>query len=236
MTEFKEYVRKLKIHVYLSAILLYIIILCVAVALAVLSTNWILTVCYLCITILAGIVFAICQKQLKKPENNRCKPFVIQLDKVYTYDMLYSILANAAKNKDVFSESDGLAFFRFKNKFFFRTILFFTADFNKKDYDSKKSRINRKANKLYHISQWVRSGRARKTMRVNIVLADYVNNALDQYISTNAAQYLTRVEGILNLVICKDKLIVPPLYDVSLSVYALQRYAGVVSVFTNLLN
>lgn len=236
MTEFKAYVRKLKMHVYLSAILLCIIIFCVAVALAVLSANWIVTVCHLCITIPTVIVFVICQKQLKKPENNRCKPFVIQLDKVYTYDMLYSILANAAKNKEVFPESDGLAFFRFKNKFFFRTVLFYTADFNKREYDSKKSRINRKANKLYHISQWVRSGRAHKMMRINIILVDHVNDALQQYISTNAAQCLTRVEGILNLVICEDKLIVPPLYDVSLSVYALQRYAGVVSVFTNLLN
>ena len=60
-----------------------------------------------------------------------------------------------------------------------------------KDFDNAKDRINKKANKELHISQWVNRMEANKMMRFNIICTDVLNDALYQFLSQNANRLLT---------------------------------------------
>lgn len=54
-------------------------------------------------------------------------------------------------------------------------------------------------------------------MRFNVIIENDVNEDLLRYISINATLNLTRVEGIINFVICKNNLYIPPIeYDANL--------------------
>ena len=71
-------------------------------------------------------------------------------------------------------------------------------------------------------------------MRVNLIYTECVNDALFNYISEDAEILLTRVEGIINIVVSNDRLIVPPLKP-TISIYAIDRYKDMVKMLLEML-
>jgi hypothetical protein len=64
-------------------------------------------------------------------------------------------------------------------------------------------------------------------MRFNIICADALNDALYQFLSKNANRNLTRVEGIINIAIINNQIIVPPIYG-ECDLAEISRYKGVI--------
>lgn len=49
-------------------------------------------------------------------------------------------------------------------------------------------------------------------MRFNIIYTDTLNDTLYQFVSQNANRNLTRVEGIINIAIIGNRIMIPPIY------------------------
>ena len=91
-------------------------------------------------------------------------------------------------------------------------LLYHTDEFSKEEFDSQKSRMNKKANKILHISQRIDRSEARKHIRLNIICAPECNEALHRLLSCNALHNLLRMEGVVHIAIIGDRIILPPLY------------------------
>ena len=129
-----------------------------------------------------------------------------------TFEKIVSIFENLTNEENQLSTSEDVRFFRLNKIFKLRTIIYQTNNFNKKDFDNAKDRINKKANKELKISQWVNRMEAGNMMRFNIICTDVLNDALYQFLSPNATRNLTRVEGIINITIVSNQIIIPPIY------------------------
>ena len=105
-----------------------------------------------------------------------------------------------------------MRFFRLRKIFKLKTVIYRTNCFDKKDFDNAKDRINKKANKELNISQWVNRMDAGNMMRFNIICTDVLNDALYQFLSQNANRNLTRVEGIINIAVVGNQIMIPPIY------------------------
>ena len=127
-----------------------------------------------------------------------------------------------------------MRFFQLKYFFDLRTIIYRTDNFNKKDFDNAKDRINKKANKELNISQWGEGTKARNMMRFNIIYTDTLNDALYKFISKNANRNLTRVEGIINIAIVGNRIIIPPIYG-DTDFVEIGRYKGVIKFINEVL-
>ena len=108
------------------------------------------------------------------------------------------------------SVSEDVRFFRTGTRCNYRIILYRTAEFDKKEFDAAKDRMNQKANKELQISHWVTD--AHKMMRINVIYTRTANDALRRFLSQNANRNLTRVEGILNIAAVGNQMTIPPLY------------------------
>ena len=174
------------------------------------------------------------KKEFSHKMNSKMKPFEIKMDSTINYADIHNVLVKKCENNKCFDYSEKSAFFKLKKKYSVRVLLYSTEDFNKKEYDEEKKKINRKANKLYSINHWVTIHKARKQMRVNLIYTECVNDALFNYISEDAEILLTRVEGIINIVVSNDRLIVPPLKP-TISIYAIDRYKDMVKMLLEML-
>ena len=68
---------------------------------------------------------------------------------------------------------------------------------------------------------------AAKMMRLNIICADEMNTELHSFLSQNAEHNLSRAEGILNMAIVGNRIVIPPLYG-SCYLAEIRRYEGVI--------
>ncbi len=175
------------------------------------------------------------KKEFSREANSKMKPFEIKMDSTINYADIHNVLVKNCENNKCFDYSEKSAFFKLKKKYSVRVLLYSTEDFNKKEYDEEKKKINRKANKLYNINHWVTIHKARKQMRINLIYTECVNDTLFNYISGDAEIWLTRVEGIMNIVISNDRLIVPPLKP-TISIYAIDRYKDMVKMLLEMLD
>ena len=234
--EFNLYVSKIKKKavVFLSMLLLSFVTLAIAIeTFALKSALW---VCFLILFICIVIyIFFFYKNEYSVKKEFILKPFEIKINPAIKYSDIYSALEKNCNNNECFKFSENSAFFRLKNKYIVRIILYRTEEFNKKDYDEEKKKINRKANKIYNISQWVSIHKSRKQMRINLIYTDCVNETLSNYISGDAEILLTRVEGIINLIVSNGKLIVPPLQP-TFYMYAIDRYKDMVRMISNMLS
>ena len=174
------------------------------------------------------------KKEFSHKMNLDMIPFEIKMDSAVSYADIHNALTKNCENNKYFDYSEKSAFFKLKKKYNVRVLLYSTEDFNKKEYDEEKQRINRKANKLYNINQWVTIHNARKQMRVNLIHTEYINDTLFNYLSGDAEIWLTRAEGIINIVVSDDKLILPPLRP-TISIYAIDRYKDMVKMLLEML-
>lgn len=148
----------------------------------------------------------------KEAKENVYVPVIFDTVKNITFEEVVSIFENITDKENQLSTSKDVRFFRLNKFFKLRTVIYKTNIFIKKEFDSAKSSINKKANKELNISQWVSCDKARKMMRFNIICADMINDELYLLLSQNANRNLSRVEGIINISIVGNQIIIPPLY------------------------
>ncbi|MBQ4118815.1 MAG: hypothetical protein IJD45_00320 [Clostridia bacterium] len=163
----------------------------------------------------------------KEAKENIYRPVIFNADKSLTFEKIVSIFENLTNEENQLSASENVRFFRLKKSFKLRTVIYRTDNFNKKDFDNAKDRINKKANKELNISQWVNRMEAGNMMRFNIICTDVLNDALYQFLSQNANRNLTRVEGIINIAIVGNQIMIPPLYG-ECDLAEISRYKGVI--------
>lgn len=151
----------------------------------------------------------IAKQELKE---TKYEPVIFRADSSFSFEEIVSIFEKLSNEGNRLSTSEDVFFFRLNIIFKLRIILYRTGDFDKKDFINAKDRINKKANKELSISPWVDRFDARKMMRFNIIYTDILNDALYRLISRNANHNLTRVEGIINIAIIGNQIIIPPIY------------------------
>ena len=170
----------------------------------------------------------------KEAKENIYKPVIFNDDKNLTFEEIVSIFENLTNEENQLSTSEDVRFFRLNKIFKLRTVIYRTDNFNKKDFDNAKDRINKKANKKLNISQWVNQMEAGNMMRFNIICTDVLNDALYQFLSQNANRNLTRVEGIINIAIVGNQIIIPPIYS-ECDLAEISRYKDVIKFINQVL-
>lgn len=161
-----------------------------------------------------SIVVLVCISRVAKKEGNEIepKPVIFNADDIFSFEKIVNVLENLTDKENQLATYEDVYFFRYKKPLKLRVILYKTDDFNKKEFDNAKARINKKANKELGISQKVRLFESGKMMRYNIIYTGKTNDELCQFISQNANRNLTRGEGIINIVIAGNEIMIPPLY------------------------
>lgn len=174
------------------------------------------------VLLLISVVILVCrQKNINKTK--RESPYKIIETKSSTYEFVTENLRLLSRPENHIVVSEKQAMFRIKDKFNYRILVSSIEEFNKKEYDSMKKSANKKYNSTYKPKQWVSRDVAHKMMRINIICATKMNGELNDYISINSARLLTRVEGILNFVLCDNNLYIPPLFG-DVDIAEVERY------------
>ncbi len=214
-TELKEQIR---IHQRLSAAST-ISLLCGIISLALFAAFLFYKiyicsiVCFLIFAVFLTVLLLILKFYKKESAEKKHYPYEIILKDKLDYEQIKCIMSQSAESGKCRDFQDKSAYLCFINKKFkSRILLIHTQDFNKPDFDSVKKSLNKAINKEYKIPQMMPAKDAYQKMRINIIAADEMNEALYNYISRNAETLLTRVEGIINFVLIADRLIIPPLY------------------------
>lgn len=223
--EFYKYVRKLKIYSFLFLVLTCssMIIIGISGELLIHGDNgWIHF--FVVFLLLLCADFVVCKK-INEGGREGFEPFYIPLNVSYNYKELFEKLLSESGEENVFSISDHSSFFWLKKRpHSIRITLYGTDSFDKKLYDYEKKRINRIANKKYKFSQFVSLYNAKKYLRINLIVAENMNESLKNFISREASETLGRVEGIINLLILKDTLVIPPIAPTYYE-YQVKRYS-----------
>lgn len=170
----------------------------------------------------------------KEEKDTVCKPVVFSADKNFSFEEIVAIFENLTDKENQISTSEYVRFFRLNKIFKLRTVVYRTADFNKKDFKNAKDRINKKANKELNIKHWVNRIGAGEMMRFNIIFTDTLNDELYQFISQNANHNLTRVEGIINIAIVGNQIMIPPIYG-ECDLAEISRYKGVIKFINQII-
>lgn len=158
---------------------------------------------------LFGIQQSYCKTKLRE---TTAKPVVFKTENNLSFEELTAIFAEYTTEDYKLSTSEDVLFFQLNKIFKLRVILYRTSDFIKIDYNNAKHCINKIANKKLNISPWVDRYAAAKMMRFNIIYAPILNDALYHVMSQNACNNLTRVEGIINIAVVENQIIIPPIY------------------------
>ena len=233
--EIKLHIKKLQRRAALSLIAILLTIISIGFGILFLFIPSFVAIIFFVITT-GCIVYLIHSSRIAKKEGieNLYKPVIFNNAKNLTFEKIISIFENLTNEKNQLSTSEDVRFFRLKKIFKLRTVIYRTDNFNKKVFDNAKDRINKKANKELNISQWVNRTEAGNMMRFNIICTDVLNDALYQFLSQNANRNLTRVEGIINIVIVGNQIMIPPLYG-ECDLAEISRYKGVIKFINQVL-
>ena len=194
------------------------------------------------VAILFFVIVAICILYLihssrtskKETKEDVYKPVIFNADNNLTFEKIVSIFEDLTDEENQLSTSEDVRFFQLNKIFKLRTVIYRTDNFNKKDFDNAKDRINKKANKELNISQWVNRAEAGNMMRFNIICTYVLNDALYEFISKNANRNLTRVEGVINIAIVGNQIMIPPIYS-DCDLAEISRYKGVIKFINQVL-
>lgn len=233
--ELKLHIKKLQRRATLSLIAILLAIISIGFGILFLFVPSFVAIIFFVITTIC-ILYLIHSGRTTKKEakENIYKPVIFNADKSLTFEKIVSIFENLTNEENQLSASENVRFFRLKKIFKMRTIIYRTDNFNKKDFDNAKDRINKKANKELHISQWVNRMESGNMMRLNIICTDILNDTLYQFLSQNANRNLTRVEGIINIAVVGNQIMLPPLYG-ECDLAEISRYKGVIKFINQVL-
>lgn len=233
--ELKLHIKKLQNRATLSSIAILLAFISIVFGILFLFVPSFGAIIFFAIAIISIIYLIYCGRAAKKEAKEAVyKPVVFNSNRNLTFEEIISIFEKLTDKDDQLSTSEDVKFFRLNEIFKLRTIIYRTADFNKKEFDNTKDRINKKANKTFNISQWVNRMETGKMMRFNIICTDILNDALYKFISKNANHNLTRVEGIINIAIVGNQIIIPPIYG-ECSLAEISRYKGVIKFISQAL-
>lgn len=233
--ELKLYIKKLQRRATLCLIAILSTIISIGFGILFLFVSSFVAILFFVIVAIC-IVYLIHSSRTSKKETkeNVYKPVIFNTDNNLTFEKIVSIFEDLTDKENQLSTSEDVRFFQLNKIFKLRTVIYRTDNFNKKDFDNAKDRINKKANKELNISQWVNRMEASNMMRFNIIYTDILNDALYQFLSHNANRNLTRVEGIINIAIIGNKIIIPPLYS-ECDLAEISRYKGVIKFINQVL-
>lgn len=159
----------------------------------------------------AIVLYMMTQKAKMDEKENVYEPVSIKFPQKITYEDFSMHLKKLANNKYL-SMGENLLFYKINQIFKLHIVVYKTESFVKKEFDSAKKRINRKANVQFNISQEVSRFDSGQLMRYNIVFTENMNDALNKLISRNANHNLNREEGVVNMVVSPREIIIPPLF------------------------
>lgn len=233
--ELKIHIKKLQTRATLSLIAILLIVISIGFGILFLFVPSFVAIIFFAIAIISILYLIYCSRVAKKEAKEIIyKPVVFSADKNFSFEEIVGVFENLTDEENQLLTSNDVLFFRLNKIFKLRTVLYRTEDFNKKDFDNAKDRINKKANKELNISQWVNRIEAGKMMRFNIIYTNILNDALYQFLSKNANCNLTRVEGIINIAIVGNQIIIPPLYS-KCDLEEISRYKGVIKFINKVL-
>lgn len=225
--ELKLHIKKLQRRATLSLIAVLSTIISIGFGILLLFVPSFIAIIFFVIAVFCIVYLIHSSRTVKKEvKETTYKPVVFNNYKNFTFEQITDIFESLTAKENQLSTSVDVRFYRLNKIFKLRAVLYKTADFNKKEFDSKKDRINKKANKELHISQRADAD-AVKTMRFNVIFSNTLNDELYRLISKNTNHNLTRVEGIINIAIVGNQIIIPPLYG-ECDLAQIGRYNGVI--------
>ncbi len=211
--ELNLHIKKLQNRAVLSLIAILFAIISIGFGILFLFVPSIIAIVFFVIAIVSITYLIYCNHISKKElRETNGKPVVFKTEHNLSFEEIVAVFENFTDEENKLSTSEDVLFFRLNKIFKLRTILYKTADFNKKDFDNSKDRINKKANKELKIFPWVNRFEAGKMMRFNIIYTETLNDTLYKFVSQNANRNLTRVEGIINIAIIGNQIMIPPIY------------------------
>lgn len=234
--ELKLHIKKLQRRATLSLIAILLTVISIGFGILFLFVpSFFIAIIFFVITTICIVYLIHSSRTAKKgAKENIYKPVILNDDKNLTFEKIVSIFENLTNEENQLSTSENVRFFRLKEIFKLRTVIYRTDNFNKKDFDNAKDLINKKANKKLEISQWVNQAESVKMMRFNIICTETLNDTLYKFIAQNANHNLTRVEGIINIAIIGNQIIIPPLYG-ECDLAEIGRYKGVIKFINQVL-
>ena len=236
MTEdLKLHIRKLQHRAICSLLFILLAIISIGFGLLLLFLSSFTSIIFFVLGIIS-IVYLVFSSRSAKREAKNCvyEPVKFIAKQALSWEELVCIFESLSDKEEQINNSCDVKFFRLNETFKLRTILYRTEDFYKKDFDNAKEHINRKANKQLNISPWVNRFYAGNMMRINIIYTDKLNDCLYSFISQNATRNLTRVEGIINIAIIGEQIIIPPIYG-ECDLAEISRYKGTIKFINQVL-
>ena len=231
--ELKLHIKKLQIRALLSTISIILTFVSISFGFLFLFVSHLVAIILFAIAIVCIVYLIYCTRIAKKESTETVyKPVVFNADKQLSFEKIIAIFENLTGKENQLSISNDTRFFRLNKIFKLRTVIYRTDSFNKKDFDNSKNLMNKKANKELNISQWVTH--PDNMMRFNIICTDVLNDELYQFLSKKANHNLTRVEGIINIAIVGNQVIIPPL-STEYGLTTIDRYIGVITFINQVL-
>ena len=150
--ELKLHIKKLQRHAILSLIAILSTIISIGFGILFLFVPSFVAIIFFVIAAVC-IVYIIHSDYISKKEakENIYKPVIFNIDKNLTFEKIVNIFENLTDEEIQLSTSEDVRFFRLKKIFKLRTVIYRTDNYNKKDFDNAKDRINKKANKELNI-------------------------------------------------------------------------------------
>lgn len=233
--ELKLHIKKLKNRATLSLISYLLVFISIGFGILCLFVPSYVAIIFLVITIIS-IAYLFYSNRVAKKELREAKyePVIFKADSNISFKEIVAIFEQITDKENKLSTSENVLFFRLNRIFKLRTILYRTTDYDKKDFDNAKDRINKKANRELNISPWVNRFDAGNMMRFNIIHTDTLNDTLYQLVSQNANRNLARVEGIINIAIIGNQIIIPPIYG-DCDLVEISRYKNIIKFINQIL-
>ena len=235
MTDTERYERDLKaarryISVGLCGVFVCVFLIVTIIITAVARSLWVIlpSVLFVCLVI-GGIRM---ERTYKARQRQPAEYYPFHLSRVYDYGELLNTLSG--ESRAVCECAEDAAVLMHRNGPSTRIPLVGLPTYDKQMLKKKRDGANRRANQEWHTKQWVSQFDAVKMLRINCVVCEEVNDALQKEMCRNAETLLRRVEVIVNMAVVGDRLLVPPLQGARLDLPSLKRYEKAVSLMRSL--
>ena len=227
-SELRSHIRKLQTRATLSLIcvLLIVVSLVFGIGFAVVR-SWAAVPCFGAALISVAYLLFADRAARREERQGGFEPVAFRADREWSFQNVTAFFEGITVAEKQVVTSENVRFYLTDHIFKLRAVVYGADAFDKKAFDSARDRINKKANKALNISPWVSLGEAVNMMRFNIICADELNDELHRFLSQNACRNLTRAEGIVNMAIVGDRILIPPLYG-RCDPVEIRRYKGVV--------